>query len=219
MRRLHGKAFDIAPPTYIFPEDYKRWNIDREASNFKNMYIMKPNAASCGKGIRVIGKRQNVNKRSGYIVSKYVSKPHLIKGFKYDLRLYVLVTSFDPVKIYLFKDGLVRLATVPYSTSKASLKQRFVHLTNYSVNKKSDVYVKNTNSPTKVKTGGATETDEKDKQDDEEGKEAQETTESKLSLQQLKQEYQKMGVDYNDVFSRIKDLIIKTCFSAEQPIL
>lgn len=81
-----------------------------------------------------------------------MSKPHLIRGYKYDLRLYVLVTSFDPVKIYLFKDGLVRLATVPYSTSKASLKQRFVHLTNYSVNKKAEAYVKNTNSPTKTKT-------------------------------------------------------------------
>lgn len=150
MRRLHGKAFDIAPSTYIFPEDYKRWISDRETSNFKNMYIMKPNAASCGKGIRVIGRKTQVNKRSGYIVSKYVSKPHLIRGYKYDLRLYVLVTSFDPLKIYMFKDGLVRLATVPYSTSKASLKQRFVHLTNYSVNKKAESYVKNLNSPTKT---------------------------------------------------------------------
>ena len=122
MRRLHGKAFDIAPSTYIFPEDYKRWSNDREMCNYKHMYIMKPNAASCGKGIRVIGRKQNVVKRGGCIVSKYVSKPHLIRGFKYDLRLYVLVTSFDPLKIYLFKDGLVRLATVPYSTSKASLK-------------------------------------------------------------------------------------------------
>ena len=57
MRRLHGKALDIAPATYIFPEDYKRWNSDRECSNYKNMYIMKPNAASCGKGIRVIGRK------------------------------------------------------------------------------------------------------------------------------------------------------------------
>ena len=71
----------------------------------------------------------------------------------------MLVTSFDPVKIYLFKDGLVRLATVPYSTSKSSLKQRFVHLTNYSVNKKAEAYVKNTNSPTKVKTTDQDEAD------------------------------------------------------------
>jgi len=142
----------------------------------------------------------------------YVSKPHLIRGYKYDLRLYVLVTSFDPVKIYMFRDGLVRLATVPYSTSKSSLKQRFVHLTNYSVNKKADAYVKNTNSPSKVKTDN----------NDGEGaaeKQEEETVESKLSLQQLRKEYQKMGVDYNEVFAGIKDVIVKTCFSAEQPIL
>ena len=113
MRRIYGTPFEIAPTTYILPEDYKRWCADREINNFKSMYIMKPAASSCGRGIKVIGKRTHVNKRSGYIVSKYVSKPHLIRGFKYDLRVYVLVTSFEPLKIYIFKEGLVRLATVP----------------------------------------------------------------------------------------------------------
>jgi tubulin polyglutamylase TTLL4 len=122
MRRIYGKAFEIAPTTYIFPEDYKRFVLDREMNNFKSMYIMKPAASSCGRGIKVIGKRTHVNKRSGFIVSKYVSRPHLIRGFKYDLRVYVLVTSFEPLKIYLFRDGLVRLATVPYTTSKSSIK-------------------------------------------------------------------------------------------------
>lgn len=140
MRRMFGKSYDIAPTTYIFPEDYKRWCMDREMNNFKSMYIMKPSASSCGRGIKVIGKHTKVSKRSGYIVSKYVSKPHLIRGYKYDLRVYVMVSSFEPLKIYLFKDGLVRLATVPYSTGKSTLKQRFVHLTNYSVNKKADTY-------------------------------------------------------------------------------
>jgi tubulin polyglutamylase TTLL4 len=122
MRRIYGRSYEIAPMTYILPEDYKRWNNDREISNFKSMYIMKPAASSCGRGIKVIGKKTHVNKRNGYIVSKYISKPHLIRGFKYDLRVYVCVTSFEPLKIYLFKEGLVRLATVPYSTSKNSLK-------------------------------------------------------------------------------------------------
>jgi tubulin polyglutamylase TTLL4 len=92
----------------------------------------------------VIGKKQQVKNRSGYLVSKYVSKPHLIRGYKYDLRIYVLVTSYEPLKIYLFKEGLVRLATVPYTTSKSSLKQRYIHLTNFSVNKNNkENYVKN----------------------------------------------------------------------------
>lgn len=57
MRRMYGKAFDIAPTTYVFPEDYKRWCIDREVGQFKSMYIMKPAASSCGRGIKVIGKK------------------------------------------------------------------------------------------------------------------------------------------------------------------
>lgn len=72
---------------------------------------MKPASSSCGRGIKVINKNSHVRKRHGYLVSKYIGKPHLINGFKYDLRLYVCVTSFDPLKIYIYKEGLVRFAT------------------------------------------------------------------------------------------------------------
>lgn len=43
--------------TYVLPEDYKRWCMDREMNNFKFMYIMKPENSSCGRGIKVIGKK------------------------------------------------------------------------------------------------------------------------------------------------------------------
>ena len=112
-------------------------------NNYKDMYILKPTASSCGRGIKVIGKKDTVNKRSGHLVSKYVANPHLLRGYKYDLRIYIVVTCFEPLKAYIFQEGLVRLATQPYSTAKGSLKKRFVHLTNYSVNKKADSYVKN----------------------------------------------------------------------------
>jgi tubulin polyglutamylase TTLL4 len=76
------------------------------------MYILKPCSSSCGRGIRVIGKKDTLsNKKGGYLVSKYLARPHLLRGFKYDLRIYVVVTCFDPLKVYLFQDGLVRLAT------------------------------------------------------------------------------------------------------------
>jgi len=67
----------------------------------------------------------------------------LIDGYKYDLRIYVLVTSYDPLKIYLFKEGLVRFATEKYTTNPKLLKKRYIHLTNYSVNKKAEGYVQN----------------------------------------------------------------------------
>ncbi len=72
-----------------------------------------------------------------------MSNPHLIEGFKYDLRIYALVSGFDPLKIYLFKEGLVRFATQKYTNSQKSTNLRYVHLTNYSVNKKNEDYVRN----------------------------------------------------------------------------
>jgi tubulin polyglutamylase TTLL4 len=42
---------------------------------------------------------------------RYLHKPYLISGNKFDLRIYVYVTSYDPLRIYIFSDGLVRFAS------------------------------------------------------------------------------------------------------------
>mmetsp|Transcript_26311 Transcript_26311/g.40150 ORF Transcript_26311/g.40150 Transcript_26311/m.40150 type:complete len:300 (+) Transcript_26311:2593-3492(+) len=184
--------FYFCPKTYIFPEDYRKFCIERESSGNKHMYIMKPAASSCGKGIKIVGPKTQVNKKNGYVVSQYISNPHLIDGFKYDLRIYVLVTCFDPLKIFLFKEGLVRFATQKYSNNPKYLEKRFVHLTNYSVNKRADDY---------VKSGG---------QDDEDA--------SKWNLYQLKSWFQSNGIDYQMILGRIKDVVIKTCIAHEPQI-
>lgn len=56
------------------------------------------------------------------------------------MRIYVLVVSCEPLKVYVHKEGLVRFATQKYETidlhsDKAILKNLFVHLTNYALNK------------------------------------------------------------------------------------
>lgn len=143
MKQKFGKEYDIAPNTYLFPEDYNRFLIERENESNNCLYILKPVASSCGRGIKVIGKKTKINKKEGYLASKYVSKPHLINNLKYDLRVYVLVSSFEPLRIYVYNDGLVRFATEEYSLNPSDLKKRFVHLTNFSVNKKSENFVSN----------------------------------------------------------------------------
>ena len=49
------------------------------------------------------------------IVCSFYLQPFLIDGFKFDLRIYVLVTSCDPLRIFVFKDGLSRFATNRYN--------------------------------------------------------------------------------------------------------
>ena len=68
----------------------------------------------------------------------------MINGLKYDMRVYVLVTSFNPLRIYMYNDGLVRFATEKYSNDPRKLQKKYVHLTNFSINKKNTNFVKNT---------------------------------------------------------------------------
>ena len=76
------------------------------------------------------------------VASRYID-PYLIDGLKFDVRLYVLVTCVHPLCVYLYDDGLVRFATERYDLTKP-LDRRCMHLTNYSLNKKADSFVANT---------------------------------------------------------------------------
>ena len=113
--------------SYCLNEEYESFLIDRQREENQNaLYILKPVAASCGRGIKLIDSKTNVSKKQGILACKYVPNPHLINGLKYDLRVYVLVTSFNPMKVYIYDDGLVRFATEKYNLDPNKLNDRFI---------------------------------------------------------------------------------------------
>ena len=69
-------------------------------------------------------------KTESYIVSRYVQDPLLIGGKKFDLRVYVVVTSYRPLRAYVSRLGFARFCSVSYSEAKADMDNPFVHLTN-----------------------------------------------------------------------------------------
>eukprot|EP00826_Nyctotherus_ovalis_P051546 TRINITY_DN6447_c0_g1_i13.p1 TRINITY_DN6447_c0_g1~~TRINITY_DN6447_c0_g1_i13.p1 ORF type:complete len:502 (+),score=86.51 TRINITY_DN6447_c0_g1_i13:73-1578(+) len=90
---------------------------------------------------------ENINPLDHCVVQRYIHKPYLIDGLKFDLRVYVLVYGCDPLRVYIFKEGLARLATQPYVPPKCSnLASAFMHLTNYAINKNSENFVFNSDA-------------------------------------------------------------------------
>lgn len=78
-------------------------------------------------------KLSELNYDTNTIVQRYIEKPLLIGGYKFDLRLYVCVPSYQPLVIYMYKEGLARFGTDKFSLN--DLKNPFRHLTNSSINK------------------------------------------------------------------------------------
>jgi len=50
------------------------------------------------------------------VVQEYIDKPLLLQGYKCHLRMYVLITNVDPLRCYIYKDGMFHLASEKYVT-------------------------------------------------------------------------------------------------------
>merc|ERR1719221_1246379 len=75
-----------------------------------------------------------------YVVQRYVSDPLLIGGKKFDLRLYVLVTSYAPLVVYMYRSGFARFSHARFSMNSANLSDAMIHLTNVAVQKHNEHY-------------------------------------------------------------------------------
>lgn len=104
------KNFEYHPKTFLLPRDYYEVVADMDA-NEGSLYILKPNNSARGIGIKLLSASAQVPKQRSCLVQRYVADPFLINGIKFDLRVYVLVTSIDPLRIYVYEDGLARFCT------------------------------------------------------------------------------------------------------------
>ena len=99
---------------------------------------MKPAAKSRGRGISLFNEITSVTYGDPVIVQKYLKNPLLLNGYKFDLRIYVLVTSVNPLEVFIYRDGFGRFSTVPFSLDPNDCKSKYIHLTNVSIQKYSN---------------------------------------------------------------------------------
>ncbi|XP_006866909.1 PREDICTED: probable tubulin polyglutamylase TTLL1 isoform X2 [Chrysochloris asiatica] len=145
---------DFVPVTYMLPADYNLF-VEEFRKSSSSTWIMKPCGKAQGKGIFLINKLSQIKKwsrdsktstfvsqssKEAYVISLYINNPLLIGGRKFDLRLYVLVSTYRPLRCYMYKLGFCRFCTVKYSPSTSELDNMFVHLTNVAIQKHGDDY-------------------------------------------------------------------------------
>lgn len=184
MLRLFPRDYNFFPKTWCFPADLGE-AIAYSRLRKNKTFILKPDAGSQGRGIIITKSLKDVRPGDRGICQVYITKPFLIDGYKFDLRVYTLITSCDPMRIYIYEEGLVRFATSRYKEPNGiNITNVFMHLTNYAVNKHSRTYNQDTE-------GG-----------------------SKRKLSWLNSYLKSLKYDVEAIWYRIDDVIIKTIISA-----
>ncbi|XP_029466891.1 probable tubulin polyglutamylase TTLL9 [Rhinatrema bivittatum] len=151
--KVEAAKCDFFPKTFELPSEYHLF-VEEFRRNPGITWIMKPVARSQGRGIFLFRKLKDITdwRKDGgrsddqkeeiqvenYVAQRYIENPYLIGGRKFDLRVYVLVTSYIPLRAWLYRDGFARFSNTRFTL--ASIGDHYIHLTNVAVQKTAPDY-------------------------------------------------------------------------------
>ncbi|KAG9396930.1 Tubulin-tyrosine ligase/Tubulin polyglutamylase [Carpediemonas membranifera] len=141
-------ALDFLPESFLLPADYSLF-VEEYKRRPNAVWIMKPTGKAQGRGIFIINKLSQVKRwassrvvgsKDAYLACRYIDNPLLVGGKKFDLRLYVAVTSYKPLRAYIYQQGFCRFCTIRYTPAASDLDNMLVHLTNVAIQKHGSEY-------------------------------------------------------------------------------
>ena len=196
MKKIFPLDYDFMLETYSYPEDkleiqQKFKNYEFKISPGHDLWLLKPKSGTFGAHISFL---ENVTEiKNDYLITKFLTPPHLIRGHKYDLRFHALVTSIRPLKLYFYNEGLVRIASEIYDSEH--LKSKYTLLTNLMINiknKKKFIYPKNL---TNMEVSNL------------------------WNLETFRNYCERKGINYNSLYEKVVDIFIKMMFSVRKKII
>jgi tubulin polyglutamylase TTLL6/13 len=191
-QKLFPEFYNFHPFSFILPAqlpDMQQYM--RHVSRAKRTFIVKPDLGAQGHGIFLVQDADNLIGYEESAIAQHYIPPYLLNGVKFDFRIYALLTSINPLRIYIYNEGMARFCTEPYRKPRPSnLSEVFSHLTNYSLNKKNEHFQQPTNSG--AQEGG-----------------------HKRSLSSVFAELAGKGVDIVALQARIDELIVLTVLCAQ----
>ena len=119
---LDTQNLDCIPATFVFPgPDVNRFEEYKKAHPGAT-FIAKPDNGTGGISLALFSKIKDLPKylqSSSMTVQRYIDKPLLVDGLKFNLNVYIVIVGFDPIHAFIFDEGLARFCTVPYAAPTA----------------------------------------------------------------------------------------------------
>ncbi|OHT02785.1 Tubulin-tyrosine ligase family protein [Tritrichomonas foetus] len=122
--------FQFLPKSFILPLQKTEF-LEELNKNSTKKFLVKPDGGSLGSGITIITPNQKYNPTENLSIAQEYVESYLIDKRKFDLRIYVLIASITPLRIYVFRNGVAR-----FCSEESGSNSVYSQLTNTAVNKK-----------------------------------------------------------------------------------
>ena len=138
LKKKFPDEYNYIPETYLYPEQKKE--IYNKFHNYqydpKDVWLFKPAKDSFARGIEIIKNYKEIEnaKFKNFLISRYVMNPMLIRNKKFDMRAYILVTGMNPLKIYFYRDGYVKIPVKDFNLDPKDIKDGCIHITTSDTN-------------------------------------------------------------------------------------
>ena len=130
----HPETTRFWPESFVLPQDAAALERYRAASPPERIFIVKPTNFSGGQGMTLTRAPRGEPDRP-VVVQRYIEDPRLLDGRKFHLRIYTLITSIAPLRAYVYRQGIARIAPEPYAIDDAALARPAAHITNTALHR------------------------------------------------------------------------------------
>ncbi|CAH1396287.1 unnamed protein product [Nezara viridula] len=127
---------------------FEKYFPDTKHDGHRNLWIVKPSNGSCGRGVKVFKRLNEIQQyckpANSYVIQKYIENPLLIYQTKFDVRQWFLITSVYPLVIWMYNECYLRFCSQQFSLTNV---HESVHLCNNSIQYKYKNGVRNPQLP------------------------------------------------------------------------
>ena len=112
------------------------------------VWILKPSDGGKGSGIKVVDSLEKIDAHFdaledgsiAWVASEYIQAPLLLQpgARKFDVRIWALLDA--QYNVHVWRNGVLRTCSVPFTLDPASLDDPFVHLSNHCIQTQAEAY-------------------------------------------------------------------------------